>query len=109
LKSAGVSSGSITRLAGANSIATSRDIAKWELSQGMTTAHLTVATGDGYWDALAGAPLAGKEKSVLVLTLPNRYEAIDAVYDPLKTTIDSGHVLGGTAAVPTKTIDYLLR
>ncbi len=109
LVQAGFDRANITRLAGANSIATSQVIASWEIDQGMSTKNMCVATGEGYWDALAGAPLAGKEGSVLVLSNPNRYEAIDQVYDPLTTNVTLGHVLGGTAAVPEDTWNYLLR
>ena len=107
LKNAGV--GSVKRLAGKTALDTSAEIAKWELGKGMVTEHLTVATSNGYWDALSGAPLAGQQNSVLVLVgKDGGYQALDAVYDYANQgKVPHGHVLGGTAAVSKATWDRI--
>ena len=60
-----------------------------------------VATNDGYWDALTGAAVCGRNASVLVLVgkdnQPKPWRAFDAVSQ--LGTITHGHVYGGTAAV----------
>lgn len=100
----------IVRLSGKDAIATSAAIARWELDeQGMTTEHLSVATTEGYWDALTGAALVGKQNSVLVLAkVQDGYEAIDAVYDSGKAAGIAGQIFGGKAAISNETLLYLL-
>lgn len=107
LVEAGFAASDVIRIAGSDAIETSVDIASWELeTQGMTVEHLSIATSDGYWDALTGAALAGAELSPLVLVGPNGgYRAFD--YD--KDSVLSGHVFGGEAAVSAATWDRLLR
>lgn len=106
LKSAGCSE--VTRLSGANAIETSAEIAKWELGQGMTREHLSVATINGYWDALTGASLCGQENSILVLTnVKGGVSAVDAVYNQGTSDVIEGHVFGGRAAVSDDNLTYL--
>ena len=97
----------VVRLAGAVALDTSAKIATWEVQdEGMGIDHLTIATSNGYWDALTGAALAGKQNSVLVLVGPNGdYRALDAVYDYASGSIGYGRLLGGNAALPQSVWD----
>ncbi|HEX6140627.1 MAG TPA: cell wall-binding repeat-containing protein [Candidatus Limnocylindria bacterium] len=68
------SSGSVTRLAGADRYATAAAIsaAGWGAGE-PDSAYL--ATGLGFADAMSAAPLAGKTSSPLLLTAPTRLSA----------------------------------
>ncbi len=88
---------------GGGAIDTSAAFAKWAQGEGMTIKNLTVATSNGYWDALAAAPICGELASVLVLVSPDgNYNALDAVYSYAPGSVDHGYIIGGTLAVPTK-------
>ncbi|MBR3235623.1 MAG: cell wall-binding repeat-containing protein [Atopobiaceae bacterium] len=99
VKGAGVST--VVRLAGDTALDTSAKIAAWEIGEGMGVSHMAVATSSGYWDALTGAAVCGKQASVLVLlggdNAKDPYRAFDALAD--EGTVIHGHVLGGEAAV----------
>jgi len=109
---------SFDRRWGQNAIDTSAKIARFELDQGMGCNGICVATGQGYWDALAGGPLAAKYNAVLVLSNPSNYSAIQAAcqynFDKTKgkgidaylTRALNGHVLGGPVAVPAATLTW---
>lgn len=91
----------VERIGGKDAIETSGMIAKWERKQGMELTHLAVATSDGYWDALSGASLCGKQNSVLVLVSKNGdYRALDAIYNYGGSAVEHGHILGGPSAIP---------
>ncbi len=96
-----------TRLWGENAVETSATIINWEMEQGMVATNMGVATGGGYWDALTGASLCGRLNSVIALTNPRQYEAIDAVLTDHRDDVSHGYVFGGTAAIPAITYDYL--
>ncbi len=103
---AGISSENVFRVAGAGAIETSALIADFELED-MSTSHLSVATTSGYWDALTGASLAGRQDSILVLTsVEGDYSAINRAYSKGQEGID-GQIFGGELAVPAKTKTYL--
>ncbi len=105
LESAGVAD--VVRLAGATALDTSASIASWELGQGMGLTHLAVATSNGYWDALTGTALAGKQNSVLVLVdNSGHYQAFDAAY--VASAVSHGHVLGGSAAISMDAWNWLV-
>lgn len=98
----------IKRLAGPIALDTSAQIATWELGEGMSAEGISVATGEGYWDALTGAAVAGKNNSILVLANTYRYQAIDAAIGaPSTSNVRQGYVFGGTAAVSDFTLAYL--
>lgn len=100
----------LTRLSGKTALDSSAEIAKWEIkNQGMTVDHLSVATVNGYWDALTGAALAGKQNSVLVLAEPKGgHTAIDAVYSKDNAAKVAGQVFGGTDSISDETLNYLM-
>ncbi len=122
LASAGISSGSIARMAGTDAWHTSARIAEYALS-GKADAKLGidklgVADGNGYWDALTGAALCGKNGSVLLLVPHDgstsqgdtfRYDpyCIDKVVKKRADQIDTGYVFGGEAVVPRSTFEAL--
>lgn len=103
----GAGAGIPLRLAGDTAIDTSAEIARYEILRGMEVTNMCVADGRGWWDALCGAALAGAQNSVLVLSNPDNYTAVDAVYAPGDKALEEGHILGGRDAVPATTEDYL--
>ena len=91
------------RLAGNTAYGTSRKIADFCIKEGgMTAAHMGVATGRSYYDALAGAALCGKKNSVLILADDGNSNTVDNVVKPNKKALEkSCYVFGGTSAVST--------
>ena len=135
LKKAGVTQ--ITRLAGLNAYATSEQIAQWttgKLSNGNKGTYkgkplayikfqpaaanklqpnkLAVSTGQNWLDALAGAALCGKNKSVLLLadakTSKSKYTIATAYCKANKAAIKKAYVFGGSSAVQDKVWNALL-
>ena len=133
LKGAGVTS--VTRLAGGDSYTTSEVIARWATGQYkngqnvgtyqdkplayvkfqpgvlMSVNKLAVAQGQSWKDALCGAALVGKNKSVLLLAddkSGNHYAKAVAVCTWGKASITRAYVLGGTSAVSAKVWEALL-
>ena len=104
LRNAGISIK--TRLAGNDGVLTSKAIAEWGLTNGMTANKMGVATSQNYPDALAGAALCGYNKSVLVLADDNAMT--NASFPKLyKNNISQGYVFGGELAVGRKTFEAL--
>ncbi len=105
----------VKRIAGNDAWQTSQRIADWEIDeQGMTADKMAVADGNGYWDALAGAAMCGKNNAVLVLvphtgtTSEGDYFyynpwCIDHVVKPHAAEINRGYIFGGEAAVSYET------
>ena len=90
------------RLGGGTAYGTSRKIADFAISQGMEAAHMGVATGKSYYDALAGAALCGKKNSVLILADDGNSNTVDNVVKPNKKALEkSCYIFGGTSAVST--------
>ncbi len=88
------------RLAGNTSYGTCRKIADFCLAQGMTAAHMGVATGRGYQDALAGAALLGSKNSILILADDGNSNNVAKVIAPHKAALQENcYVFGGTGAV----------
>ena len=119
LRSAGVKS--VTRIGGANAWQTSEKIAKWGLVHGLSASTVGVADGNGYWDALTGAPMIGSKGGSLVL-VPHSGPAFDnswlMSYDPYcidhfitdnAGSISQGYVFGGEAAVSRTAYDACVR
>ena len=97
LKNAGIAN--VKRCSGNDAYGTAIDLAKWELEQGMSTDKMGVATINGYWDALTGAALCGKNHSVLVLADDYKTQAVDQIMKPNKDSIRSYYIFGGERAV----------
>ena len=132
LKKAGVTS--ITRLAGANAYVTSQQIANWttgNLKNGnygtykgkalayvkfqpttkMVPNKLAVSTGQNWLDALAGAAVCGKNRSVMLLADAkggNHYANAVAFCTANRTKMSSAYVFGGTSAVNATTWNALV-
>ena len=66
----------VNRLGGEQAYETACVIAKWERDQGMTADNMGVACGTGYWDALAGAALCGKNRSVILLADNSNFRTV---------------------------------
>lgn len=88
---------------------TSLEIAKWELSEGMTVSKMALATGTGYYDALAGAALCGRNNSVLVIASDYNRVCITDLIAQNRGAVSQGLVLGGEIAISSSTWNALLR
>ena len=93
----------VVRKWGATAVGTSSSFALWALGQGMTANKMGVATVNGYWDALTGAALCGRNNAVLVLASNRDASAITQVARANRSQITKAYVFGGTAAVSQDT------
>ena len=82
------------RLGGSDRYATSKLIAAWALGQGMNAKRPVVATGMSFPDALAGASLAGKNASVLVLADKSTAPGVKLLAEHSNERV-MGYFLGG--------------
>lgn len=89
----------ITRLAGPGAYDTSLMIATWELANGMRADGMALATGEGYWDALTGAALCGRNSAILVLADDTRQICLDGVVTANAASITTAFVFGGDKVV----------
>ncbi len=89
------------RLWGNTAYGTSRKIADFCIKEGnMTAAHMGVATGRSYYDALAGAALCGKMNSVLILADDGNSNTVDNVVKVYRAQLQqSCYVFGGRSAI----------
>lgn len=97
------------RLAGETAIETSAATAGYGISLGMTADGMGVATVDGYWDALSGAPFCGKAGSVIVLVSGPESSTITGFISDHATDINGAYVFGGSAAVSDETFAAVTR
>jgi putative cell wall-binding protein len=88
--------GTVTRLSGADRYATSAAISKASFSPGVPVAY--IATGTGFADALSGAPVAGKQGGPILLvpgtSIPSAIATELGRLKPARIVI-----LGGTGVV----------
>lgn len=98
LTSAGISSGSITRLAGATRYETSAKIMSYAVNAGMNVSTVYLATGKNFPDALAAGPVAGKLRAPLLLVDPS-IEYAHTVLANYCGSVNVATVVGGTSAV----------
>ena len=101
----------MVRLAGNNRYDTSLAIATWELKDyesgqygfdpeiTMSVYAVSVATGEGFADALAGGVLCGIKSSPLLLVNGKNYAGAASLLDSYKEYYYRGYVFGGTGAV----------
>lgn len=98
LTGAGISSSSITRLAGATRYETSAKIMSHAVSAGMNVSNVYLATGRNFPDALAAGPVAGKSRAPLLLVDPG-IEYAHTVLANYRGKVNVATVVGGTSAV----------
>ncbi len=90
------------RLWGNTAYGTSRKIADFCIKEGMEVAHMGVATGRAYYDALAGAALCGSKNSILILADDGNNNNVNNVVKVYKDKLEkSCYIFGGTSAVST--------
>ena len=87
------------RLAGGSAYTTSKEIANFALSQGMSAANLGIACGTNYQDALVGAPFLGKLGSIIVLADNKNSTTVNSVVAKHKFQLGECYIFGGTSAV----------
>ncbi|WP_164470985.1 cell wall-binding repeat-containing protein [Gordonibacter sp. Marseille-P4307] len=117
LVSTGIPKADISRLSGDNAWQTSAAIANTQIKADPSRAKcVALADGNGYWDALTGAALVGKNRGVMLLVPhdgPNcaggtfSYDpfVIDDVVKKNADKIKRAFVFGGEAAVPASTLE----
>lgn len=98
LTSAGISSGSITRLAGATRYETSAKIMSYAVNAGMNVSTVYLATGKNFPGALAAGPVAGRLRAPLLLVDPG-IEYAHTVLANYRGSVNVATVVGGTSAV----------
>ncbi|WP_124060853.1 leucine-rich repeat protein [Gordonibacter sp. Marseille-P4307] len=114
LEGIGLTGSSVKRVFGQDAWETSAAIAEYAVSRGLSFDRMGVADGCGYWDALAGAALCGKNGSVMVLvphgdgSMSYNPYCIDMVVKPHGSDIAEGYVFGGEFAVAESTMDALV-
>ena len=104
LSAAGIT---VERIAGETAYDTSAKLATRLISLGMSANNMAIATGWGYTDALAGAALCGKQKSVMVLADNTNQTAINDVVAANKHAIQNYYIFGGTSVVGDIATDAL--
>ena len=95
------------RLSGDTAVETSEEVANFGLSWGMGCSKMGIATTNGYWDALAGAPLCGLNNSVLVLAGDAGSHSIAGFVRSHSSEIGTCYVFGGEAALDAATYQAL--
>jgi putative cell wall-binding protein len=98
-------SATVERVFGIDRTATATQLATWALTNaGFVDTHINLARGDDFADALAGGPHGGRESAPTLLTFsPSALDTTanaNATYlDAHKSTLQTGHIFGGTGAV----------
>ncbi len=91
---------STMRLEGKTAVETSEAVATMALDRGMSADNMGVATMEGYWDALTGAALCGKNGGVLVLAnAKGDSDSISNFITKNKDNITTGFIFGGVDAI----------
>lgn len=108
LTGAGISSSSITRLAGATRYETSAMIMSHAVSAGMNVPNVYLATGGNFPDALAAGPVAGKSHAPLLLVDPG-IEYAHTVLANYRGKVNVATFVGGTSAVSSIDASSLAR
>jgi hypothetical protein len=97
------------RLQGGDRSATSVAIADWALANvpGFKDAHVNLARGDDFADALAGGPHGGTEDAapMLVTMSPSELGSTDDYAAAHAANLADGHALGGPAALTDAALD----
>lgn len=102
----GLPEGNVSRIAGTDRYATSDLIARNAQLLGFTAKHVAIATGKNFPDALAGAALCGKNKSLLLLVKDEKSPTLDRIGHD--SYIETGYVLGGEGAVSASLYDVIV-
>ena len=102
----GLGVATVTRLAGADRAETAVRIAEFAYSSlGYDAAHVDLARSDGFADALAAGPHAGRERSPILLTTPTALSPVTRdLLAARSAALTSGHVFGGDVAVSSAVV-----
>lgn len=96
------------RIFGIDRFQTATEIADFAVAEfGFDVTHVNLAKGidpnnsnEGFADALAGAPHAGEEQAVILLTAPDQLSSATELWiEQHSDTLSDGHIFGGTSAV----------
>lgn len=102
----GLPEGNVSRVAGKDRYDTSDKIARYEQLLGFTLKHVGIATGKSFPDALAGAALCGKGRSLLLLVEDEKSPTLNRF--GADSIIETGYVLGGKGAVSADLYDFIV-
>ena len=97
----------VTRFAGSGRTETARLVAEYALANlSFTDAHVNLALGLRFPDALAGGPHAGRDRAPILLTVgvDTLGAAARGYLEDHSDTLQDGHVFGGTAAVSSNVV-----
>lgn len=89
----------VKRLAGSTALGTSEAIAKWELQNGFSLAHVACATRTSYKDALAGSALMGNLDGPILLVNGSNWSCVRNVLKGNVPQTMYGYFLGGEAVI----------
>lgn len=96
--------GAVERVGGTDRYETASLIAQAGVDAGLTWNGVGIASGEDFPDALAGGPVAGLQRTVIVLTTPDALNAhAGSVIDANKDEIESVRFFGGTGALSATT------
>ena len=95
------------RLYGGTAYTTSKAIANFALSEGMTATNMGVACGTTYQDALVGASFLGKLGSIIALADEKNSTTVNSVVAKNKDSLGKCYIFGGTSAVSQTVEDKL--
>ena len=91
------------RLAGGSAYTTSKAVANFALSNGMTSINTSIACGTTYQDALTGAALCGSNNSIILLADDNKaasqYKTAVNIVKAQKDNLQNCYIFGGVKAV----------
>ena len=76
-------------------------IADFAISEGMSANYMGVATSTGYWDALTGGALCGRNNGVLVLA-SNTDTSGTRIPSKFSSKVTRAYMFGGEAALNKK-------
>lgn len=96
---------SYNRLWGKTRYESSTEIAKWELTQGMSANTVAIATGSKFPDALSGAALCGVQNGLLLLVDEGATDSAISVLSANKDSAKTFYVFGGASSVPDSVVD----
>ena len=102
MKSLGITT---ERAAGPTRYDTAATLADFSINRlGFSAAHVDVATGESFPDALTGGSHSGRNRSPILLTAPTSVPAPTCNFLKARSaTTTSGHLFGGTGSISDST------
>lgn len=99
--------GEVVRIAGETAYDTSERFAGVSIAEGMVADGFGLATCGGYWDALTGGALCGRNGSVLLLADRGNTAAVTNLLGGFEGPVSRGYLFGGTMSLSSAVPNYL--